>query len=183
MAKYTSPSKSPDDEKLELLRPLVIGVVITKGNDKINLCPVNWQVVSTAWEKPFVVCICLSKSNYDLESILKYKEFVYAYPSRSQLKDILYCGTVSGRTEDKIAKTKLQFTNSESVTPPNLVGAVANFECRLHTTVEMDTFVIVLGKVVKIKDSSLTALDKIYALGEYNYGAIKDVEILQHGRT
>ena len=69
------------------------------------------------------------------------------------------------------------------MTPPNLGRAVMNFECKVHAMVEMETFVIVIGKVIKISTSDKTALDKVYSLGGWDYGAIKEVETLQHGRV
>ena len=173
-------------EKTESVFPEVIGAVITKRGGQVNLCPINYQAISTIYEKPLTVCIGLSNTGYTLQTILQTNEFVYAYPAKDQIKDILYCGTVSGRSGDKLAKTSLQFHQALSVKPPHLAGAVLNYECRVvHTYNAGDnkSFTIVIAEIQQIVPTSgKDNLDKIYSLGGRNYGAIKDIEVLQHGR-
>jgi flavin reductase (DIM6/NTAB) family NADH-FMN oxidoreductase RutF len=170
-------------EKLEAIWPEVIGAVITKRDDKVNLCPVNYQAVSTVYEKPLSVCLGLDNRGYTLETILKTGEFVYAYPSKPQLKDILYCGTVSGRDADKLQNTALRFTDSEKVAPPNLENAVLNYECKVLHHYNVGEFTIVIGEILKLVRSDKDSLDKIYALGGMRYGAIRGIDVLQEGRT
>ena len=169
-------------EKLEAIWPEVIGVVITKRGEKVNLTPINYQAVSTVYEKPLSVCLGLSNTNYTLENILETKEFVYAYPSKEQLKQTIYCGTVSGRDTDKLANTDFTFSESKVVTPPNLDGAVLNYECKLLHHYNVGEFTIVIGEILSINSSGKGNLEKIYALGGFGYGAIKEVETLQEGR-
>ena len=175
---------SPNIElKSKLEKPEEIGAVITQRKNKVNLCPVNWQVVSSEYKSPMVVCIGLSHGNYSREVILATKEFTYAYPSQEQLKDILYCGTVSGREVNKLKQMALQFLPAKKNKCPILKDAVLNFECTLMQTVEMETFSILIGKIEIIHGSDKSALDKIYALGGMEYGVIEKVKILQTGRT
>jgi flavin reductase (DIM6/NTAB) family NADH-FMN oxidoreductase RutF len=169
-------------EKLEAIWPEVIGAVITKEGDRVNLAPVNYQAVSTVYEKPLSVCLGIDNKNHTLKTVLQTKEFVYAYPSREQLKQILYCGTVSGRDIDKLANTDFTFTKSEQIAPPTLNGAVLNYECKLIHHSNVGEFTIVIGEVVNIRTSDKGNLDKIYALGGMRYGAIKEMLVLQEGR-
>lgn len=167
---------------LDLDKPEVIGAVITKRNGKINVCPVNWQVTSTSYEKPPVVCVGLANNNWTLENIKAIKEFTYAYPTRSQLKDTLYCGTVSGRKIDKISHTSFKFRPAKYVSVPILERAVLNFECQLMKVIKLDSFSIVIGRVVEFYTSKKKSLDKIYSLGRSNYGVIDSIKVLQRGR-
>lgn len=169
------------DADLHLIKPKVIGVVITQVDHKINLCPVNWEVVSSVYEKPLVVCVGLSHGSYTLETIQNTKEFVYAYPAKDQLKDILYCGTVSGRNVDKTQQTKLFFGPSKSLRAPLLKNAVLNLECKLIQEVDMVNFSIIIGEVIS-GHSTKSPQDKIYALGGDEYGIIDKVKVLQKGR-
>jgi flavin reductase (DIM6/NTAB) family NADH-FMN oxidoreductase RutF len=173
-------------EKMESVFPEVIGAVITKRGDQVNLCPINYQAISTVYEKPLTICIGLSNHGYSLETILETKEFVYAYPAKDQLKDILHCGTVSGRGGDKLAGTELTFNQSLSVRPPHLVGAVLNYECRLvhsYNAGGQDSFTILVAEIVQIVPTTgKSNLDKIYSLGGHNYGSISGTDVLQVGR-
>lgn len=76
--------------KLEAIWPEVIGLVITKVGDKVNVSPINYQGVSTVYETPLTVTLGLDNKNLTLENVLKTKEFVYSYPSKDQLKDTIY---------------------------------------------------------------------------------------------
>lgn len=169
-------------KELDATMPWVVGLVITKRNGKINICPITFQLISSIYEKPHVVCIGLA-NNHSLENILKTKEFTYAYPSKEQIKDTLYCGTVSGKNTDKLKSTSFTFDPSKLIDPPHLKDAVANFECVVIHTHKLETFTIVVGKIKHAEISDKTKLDKIYALGDFNYGIIEKVIILKQART
>ncbi len=170
---------------LDLTMPWTIGLVITKRDDKINICPVTFQVISSIYEKPYVVCIGLSNDNYSLETILKTKEFAYAYPSSKQLKDSLFSGTISGRNIDKIKKTSFKFTKARSISSPHLQDAVVNFECKVKDIIKLETFTIIVGKIVNLQFDKYTKehkLNKMYALGDFNYGVIEKLKVMETGR-
>lgn len=173
-------------EKQRMLWPEVIGLVITKDGEKLNVCPVNYQAMSTVYEKPLTVCIGLGNQTQTLKTVLKTGEFVYAYPSKEQLKDALYCGTVSGNDVDKLPNTGFKFEASETVDTPALRGAVANYECKVVHHYDVGTYTVVLGEVQKIHTSGKSNLDKVYSLGgayeQHDYGIIETVKSLQHGR-
>lgn len=169
-------------EKIEAIWPEVIGAVVTKRDGVVDLCPINYQAVSTAYEKPLSVCLGLDNKSYTLETILQTNEFVYAYPSKSQLKEIIYCGTVSGRDGFKFENTDLDFISSKAIDAPNLQGAVLNYECKLLHSYNVGQFTIVIGEVLTLIHSDKGSLDKIYSLGGTRYGTINSVEVLQIGR-
>jgi flavin reductase (DIM6/NTAB) family NADH-FMN oxidoreductase RutF len=170
-------------EKLEAVFPSVIGVVVTKRGDKVNLCPINYQAISTVYETPLTITIGLSNRGYTLETVLETGEFVYAYPSTDQLDDVLHCGTVSGRTTDKLAATGLEFNQSLTIKPPHLKDAVLNYECRMVHHYNAGSFTIVVAEIQEIIPSSHKGdLDKIYSLGHHRYGALEGVKVLKEGR-
>jgi len=166
---------------LESVFPEVIGAVITLNQNRLDLCPVNFQAVSTKYENPVTVCIGLSNDSKTLKNILKTKQFVYAYPTAGQLKDVIYCGTISGATADKLKNTQLQFTKSKSVAPPNLQAAFINFECNLEHSYVAGDFTIIVGTAVHMIGSEEKG-KKIYSLGGMKYGTITVDTVLQEGR-
>lgn len=168
--------------KLESIFPLVIGLVVTKSVERVNVCPINWQVVSTKYELPVTVCIGLSHTSYSLETIKKTNQFTFVYPSKEQLNDAIYCGTVSGRNVDKVRNTSFRFTPSEHIQPPHMKNAVMNFECEVKQVIPLETFAIVIANVLEIEKSKKKSLDKIYALGDMNYGSVSRISIDKVGR-
>jgi len=173
-------------EKQRTIWPEVIGLVITKDTEKLNVCPVNFQAVSTLYEKPLTVCIGLGNDSHSLKTILETQQFVYAYPSREQIKDTLYCGTVSGKNTDKLEQTSFKFEPSEAVNPPCLTDAVANYECKLVHHHNVGTFTVIIGEIQQIHTYGKAHLDKIYSLGgseeQHDYGVIETTKSLQSGR-
>ncbi len=156
--------------------------MITKRTDTVNLCPINYQAISSKYKIPLAVCIGLDNKEYTLETILETKEFIYAYPSREQLKQVLYCGTVLGRDVDKLANTDFEFAESEDVSHPNLVGAAVNLECKVVHSYNTDDFTILIGEILKMNSSDKNSLDKIYTLLGMRYGVKKEVDVVQEIR-
>ncbi len=169
-------------EELESIFPEVIGAVITSRGNIVNLCPINFQAVSTVYENPTTVCIGLSNTSYSLENIQTNKQFIYAYPSESQTEDVIYCGTVSGRDINKLDKTNLKFSESTNIKPPNLEGAIVNFECELVHSYVAGNFTIIVAKVLRINQGSGYNWQKIYSLGGQKYGTIDIKQVIKHGR-
>lgn len=171
------------EEILKLRVPQVVGVVITKEDERINLCPVTYQAVSTKYEKPLTVCVGLSNDNHTIKTVLKTGEFVYAYPAKEQLREAIYCGTVSGRDTDKIKTTGLRLSPSEHVAPPWLTDGVLSLECRVMHHYNAGVFTIVIGEILQTHASDKPAFDKIYDFDEQQYGVISSYEVLQKGRN
>lgn len=169
-------------QQFEAVWPEVIGAVITTTNGTVNLCPVNYQAVSTAYESPATVCIGLGANSYSLQAILQSKEFVYAYPTLDQIKDVIYCGTVSGHDGDKIVHTKLSFTPAHHISPPLLDTAVLNYECALLHSYDVGGYTIVIGKVLAVHGPDADPSRKIYSFGSQQYGVLAGHLIVQQGR-
>ena len=170
------------EQARDILKPAVVAAVVTKMGDKINLAPIVWQVVSSKYERPWVACVGLSHKSCSLAAIKRTKEFVLAFPSRQQIEDVLYCGTVSGKTVNKAAATNLKFAPSREVHTPCLKSAVLNLECRAMKSVKLETFTIVIGEIVHARISSHSSLEKIYALGNERFGVVTGVKIIQGGK-
>jgi len=170
-------------QKLKYIFPEVIGLVITKNRGKINLCPVNFQAISTAYESPLTICIGLSNESYSLKSILEKKEFIYAYPNSNQLRDTIYCGTVSGKNNSKLSNTSFKFIDSEIVDVPCLENGILNLECKLVHRENRGNFSVLIAEIIKIHPSVNDSLEKIYSFGGSRYGIIKEIEVLLEGRN
>lgn len=175
-------NQAETEKALELIFPEVIVAVITKADNKTNLAPVNFQAISTKYETPLTVCLGISNTSYSLRNILETKEFVVAFPDQTQLRDIIYCGTVSGRDTDKLADTNLKFADAKSVQPPLLTGALLNLECELKHQYKAGDFTIVVGQIAELHSNHSSGLKNIYSLGGTRYGTIKIDEVIQESR-
>ena len=74
-------------------------LVTSKYNDKESIITLAWQMPVSA--SPPMAAISVGPSRYSHDLIAKSGEFVINVPPFSLLKETIYCGTVSGRDEDK----------------------------------------------------------------------------------
>ncbi len=107
-------------------------------------------------------CIAISshKTHYTNIGIRENKTFSVNIPSEDLVRLTDYCGTVSGRKEDK----SLLFENFYGTlrTAPMIAGCPLNMECQLVETVDIGAYDFFIGQVIETwcEDSCLTG-DKI----------------------
>lgn len=176
-------TQSQFERARDLLKPSLIAVVVTYARGKVNIAPIAWHAISSAYERPWAVCMGLSNDSHSLANLRRHKEFVLAFPSRTQIKDVLWCGTVSGKSVDKAAATDLKFTPSRIVHPPLLQNAVLNLECKVMKSIKLESFTIMVSKIIEVHASTQKSFDKIYALGNERYGIVSRTKVMQKGRT
>ena len=87
-------------------------LITAKKGDKTNMMTASWGGVGILWNKP-VATIYVRPQRYTKEFIDN-EEYFYLCVLPEEYRQILnYCGTKSGRDEDKIAETKLTIDESE----------------------------------------------------------------------
>ena len=133
------------------------------GNGKPNIIPLGWSMITSF--KPPMMAISIGHTRYSHELINKSKEFVLAYPSEDMGKEVLYCGTHSGREVDKFKETGLKSSPAKLVKAPLIRDAIANFECKVIKQIDTGDHTIFVGEVVAAYVSSekkrrLYTLDK-----------------------
>lgn len=131
---------------------------------KVDLTPIGWFTLCNS--KPRCFAICLFNKHFSHKVISDTKEFVLCFPSYSQKKDILYCGSVHGWDVDKLEKCKLKIIPSKTVKPPLIKDSIACFECKVINTCNAGDHTIFIGEILisYISDRK----DKVYNLGERN---------------
>jgi len=81
--------------------------LITAGNaDKCNTMTASWGGVGVLWNKD-VVFSFIRKSRYTLEFVNNNDYYTVSFFGGDCMKELAYCGKVSGRDADKIAQTGL----------------------------------------------------------------------------
>ena len=141
--------------------PVVMVTSIKDG--KPNIIPLGWSMITSF--VPSMMAISIGHTRYSHEIISKGKEFVLAYPSEDMGKEVLYCGTHSGREVDKFKETGLKSSPAKFVKPPLIKDAVANFECKVIKQTDTGDHTIFVGEVIAAyinpeKKRRLYTLDK-----------------------
>jgi len=159
-------------EKAEKAKfPENVALIVTKDKKgKVDITPICW-FTNASYKGPKTWAISLWKGHYGTELIKKNKEFVLCIPSIKQKKDILFCGSVSGRKVNKLDKCSFKLIKSKKVKPPMIKNSLACFECKLIKSVLVYDQMLFIGKIVSAK--FFKRAEKIYYFGSHKLGAMR----------
>ncbi len=94
-----------------------------------NVMTIGWAQIGIIWRKP-VMMVLVRKSRYTKTLLDGSKEFTVSVPLNcDKQKELAYCGTVSGKNEDKISAQKLELLDSEKINTPCLNMPGLHYEC------------------------------------------------------
>lgn len=147
----TFETDDPDVNPYRLLTALVvprpIAWVSTLGGDGVlNLAPHSFFTVSS--NRPPVVQFTSVGAKDTLRNVQSTGEFVVNLASEPQLDAINRSSAPYAADVDEAAALGIATEPSDHVAPPRVADAPAAIECVLHTTVEVGTCTLVLGRVV-----------------------------------
>ena len=105
----------------------------------VNPMAVGWIQVGTIWEKR-VLSILVRTSRHSFPALMKDGRFTISVPAKGTLeKELVWCGTYSGRDHDKMAELGLSTVPSRTGGVPGVKGCAIQIECRtLYTTEVME---------------------------------------------
>ena len=124
----------------------VVLAVALKPDGNGNIITLGWKMRTSF--KPPMFAVSVGKTRYSHDLIARNREFVLAFPGESAAKDVLYCGTHSGRAVDKFAGTSFTPIDASIVKAPLIRECVANFECRVAGSMDTGDHTIFAGEVV-----------------------------------
>ena len=110
-------------------------LVTAKKGDQVNTMTAAWGGLGFMWNKP-VAFVVIRPQRYTYEFVEASDTFSLTFFDSSFRKQLNYLGTVSGRDEDKIAKSGL--TVAESANTPYFKEASQVLICRKLYRQEMD---------------------------------------------
>jgi len=126
---------------------LVVGTYDHAG--KPNVMTAAWGGVCCS--NPPCVTVSLRKATYTYDCILDRKAFTISIPSESYVKHADYFGMVSGRNEDKFARSGLTPVKSEIVDAPYVGEFPIVLECNLLCSQELGMHTQFIGEVIDTK--------------------------------
>ncbi|WP_407310073.1 flavin reductase family protein [Desulfosporosinus sp. SB140] len=158
---------------------LVIGTYDNEGNP--NVMTAAWGGICCS--SPPCVAISLRKATYTYGNLMSKKAFTINIPSENYIREADYFGMVSGKKEDKFAKTGLTPVKSDTVDAPYIKEFPVNLECKIIHIIEIGLHTQFIGEVMdaKIDDTILETGDQpiieqikplIFAPESRNYYAI-----------
>ena len=132
-----------------LLFPIpAVLVSCQRPGEKPNLITLAWTGVVCS--EPPLVSISIRGSRYSHDVILETGEFVINVPAADILKEVDYCGLVSGRDYDKFARTLLTPEPATQVACPMVGEAIVNLECKVDRSLELGSHRMFIARVVAV---------------------------------
>ena len=108
-----------------------------KVGERLNTMTIGWATIGFCWKKPiFMVAVRDSRHTFTL--IEDAADFTVSVPSGDMQKEIMFCGTKSGRDLDKFAECNLKTASARQVTSPIIDLPGLHFECRIMYKSAMD---------------------------------------------
>jgi flavin reductase (DIM6/NTAB) family NADH-FMN oxidoreductase RutF len=117
----------------------------TKG--KYNPITLGWTMLASG--TPPMMAVAIARNQWSILAFRHAREFVIAFPSEHQEKEVMLFGTKSGRDCDKLAEAHANTEPAKVIDCVLLADAVANFECNLIGEMEAGDHIIFLGEVLR----------------------------------
>ena len=116
------------------------GVFLTaKHEGRVNTMTIGWGGINYYWARPiFQAPVRHSRFTYDM--IKNSGEFTVSVPLEGDdmKKQLAYCGSHSGRNEDKISACGIKLMDGEAVNVPVIGGCTLHFECKVVGEAELE---------------------------------------------
>jgi len=138
-----------------LVYPTPVFIVGTYDQEgKPNAMTAAWGGICCS--SPPCVAIALQKVRYSYENLVVKKAFTVNIPSEKFAREADYFGIVTGRKEEKFAKTGLTAVKSELVDAPYIKEFPLNLECKVIQVIEIGLHTQFIGEILDVKiDESL----------------------------
>ncbi|MGV9171204.1 MAG: flavin reductase family protein [Promethearchaeia archaeon] len=133
-------------DHIGLLHPRQTILCTVKHQDKANIITLAWTMIIS--RRPPIVAISVAPQRYSHDLIKKSKLFTINIPTKDILADVFYCGSHSGRNEDKFKKTNLTPLEGISINCPRIKECIAHLECKVIDENLYGDHTLFVGKVV-----------------------------------
>lgn len=139
--------------------PMPVVLVGSKTSDgKSDFLTVSW--ITMVSENPCKVLISLCKKHTISKEIRENKAFSVCVPSKSQVKDVDYCGMVGEENKNKADLFHIFYGALDGT--PMIEECKLNAECKLEDVVDCGSHELFVGEILNIySDDSITSDKKI----------------------
>ena len=142
----------PIEQAHRLLSPGPVALVTSQRKGRASVTPIGW--ISAVSSRPPMVAIAVFQDHFIHELIRASSEFVLNIPSVDLIKQVAYCGTVSGRDVDKFEATGLHTAEPRYVESPLIDECIGHIECAVVNVLSPGDHSIFIGEVLAAKAES-----------------------------
>jgi flavin reductase (DIM6/NTAB) family NADH-FMN oxidoreductase RutF len=111
--------------------PVILVSTARKG--KPNVMTIAWHTPVS--HSPPMLAVSIAPQRHSCRLIRESEDLVLNVPTVKMAKEILFCGTVSGRDIDKFRETGLTPSAAGVVKPPHIEECIGHIECQVRDEV------------------------------------------------
>ena len=133
-------------EAMPILSPVPVVMVSCSDGEMDNITTVAWTGIINS--EPLMVYISLRPERKSYSIINKSKEFVINIPNSNLVFEADYCGTKSGRNENKFESLGLTKEKCSKVNAPAIAECPINLECKVEEIKELGSHNMIVACVL-----------------------------------
>ncbi len=151
-----------------LLYPMPVLLIGSDIEDSPNFMTAAWGGIANG--DPPMISVAIRKSRHTLKGITQHMVFSVNIPSADMVKEVDYCGIISGTKSNKVEKCGFNVFYGMLSYAPCINQCPVNLECKVIHILELGSHSLVIGQIMEtyISDNCLTAgkpdIDKIRPL-------------------
>ena len=125
----------------------------------------RWNLITVAWtgiicSAPPLLSISIRPERHSHAILRECGEFTVNLPTERLARIVDWCGVVSGRDQDKFARTGLTALRGSEVNAPLVAEAPLSLECRVTKSLELGSHTLFLAEIVAVQaEASLLDAD------------------------
>jgi flavin reductase (DIM6/NTAB) family NADH-FMN oxidoreductase RutF len=126
------------DKVIDALNNSGAFLVVKDRSDRINVMTFAWGLFGIFWKDP-VFMVAVRPSRYTFGLIENADDFTVTVPFSGMHKELIYCGTHSGREFNKFKEANLTIRSAKSVKSPIIEAKNScNYECKIVQASALD---------------------------------------------
>lgn len=131
-----------------LLYPMPALLIGTQVDGKANFMTAAWSGIAN--NNPPMLTVAIQHHRYTLKGIRATGIFSVNVPSLKLIKEVDYCGIVSGSQEDKVTTCGFTIFYGLLKTAPMIEECPLNLECSLEHSLKLGTHSLLVGKIEEV---------------------------------
>lgn len=130
-----------------LSNPLQTILLTSRAEGKDNVMTLDWHMPLSF--EPMMYAVSIGKTRHSLELVKKSKVFTVNFMPKDFEKQILFCGTHSGKDLDKFQNAGLEKEEAETIDCPRIKQALGYLECKVEKEIEAGDHILFVAAVAK----------------------------------
>ncbi|AUB55564.1 flavin reductase [Methanobacterium subterraneum] len=150
--------------KNSFVYPMPVTLLGTKHGKKANFMALGW--LTRANGNPPLLVAGVNKAHFTNQLLMENKAFSINYPAEDMIREVDYCGLVSGQKEDKSQIFTVEYGELEDA--PLIKECPLSLECKLVDVYQMPTHNLFIGEIIATYADEKILTEGIPDLGKLN---------------